>query len=100
MKGGSVNSFNTLSYFTAGLVLVLIGLPLAIWGLRLWKQPASLHGDSKIYRYLVIDWQTWPRRRNAEKLTEKQIKYYGMRGLLAGLLSIIIGLILMCDILR
>ncbi len=69
---------------------------IAVWGFRIWRQPHSLRPNSKIYRYLLIDWQTWPRKKNqAKRLTDKQIKYYGVRGLLAGGLLVIVGILLL-----
>lgn len=89
-----MNNLSDLPYFVA-LLLILTGLVVAIWGFRLWKQPSSLRIDSRLYRYLLTDWQTWPRKRSgAERLTDKQIKYYGIRGFLAGVLLVILGIIM------
>lgn len=89
-----MNNLSDHSYF-AGLLLMLTGLIVGIWSFWLWRQPSSLRRDSMLYRYLLIDWQTWPRKRgSAEKLTDKQVRYYGVRGLLAGFLLVIIGLVL------
>lgn len=90
-----MNNLNGISDFL-GVLLILIGLTVAIWGLRLWQRPSSLRLDSALYRYLLIDWQTWPRKQsNIGNLTNKQIKYYGVRGILAGVLSVILGIVLM-----
>ncbi len=87
----------SISYppFVGGL-LIVVGLTVATWGFRIWRQPHSLHPNSKIYRYLLLDWQTWPRKKSrAEELTDEQIKYYGVRGLLAGALLVIVGIVLL-----
>lgn len=77
-------------------LLILIGVGVAMWSLRLWQRPTSLQESSRLYRYLLIDWQTWPRKRsNIGKLTNKRIKYYAVRGFLAGMLLVMVGILLM-----
>lgn len=79
-----------------GALLILIGISIAMWSLRLWQRPTSLREGSRLYRYLLTDWQTWPRKRsNIGKLTNKRIKYYAVRGFLAGGLLVIVGILLM-----
>jgi len=47
-----------------------------------------------LYRYFSLDWQAGPRRRNGNsgRLTDKQIRYYAFRGVLAGILLVMAGI--------
>jgi len=79
-----------------GLVLISTGLAIGLWSWRLWRNPGSLSPESLIYHYFRVDWHTWPRRRAgfSEVLTTKQIRYYAVRGMSAGLLLAVVGVIL------
>lgn len=92
---GKMNHSINLSPFL-GVLLIITGVIAAAWGFRIWRQPHSLRPNSKIYRYLLLDWQTWPRKKSrAEELTDEHIKYYGVRGLMAGALLVIVGIVLL-----
>ena len=79
-------------WFVGGPV-ALVGLAIAVWSWLLWRRPNSLRPDSPVYRYFYLDWQMIPwRRKNSGRLTDRQIKYYALRGIGGGVLLILAGI--------
>ena len=87
---------NSSEFRPIGVLLLLMGLIVVLGGWRLWRRPDSLRPNSLLYRYLYVDWHTWPRgrRENSGKLTDRQIRYYALTGVLGGIVLIVVGLTL------
>jgi hypothetical protein len=65
-----VDNSNPLSF--EGMVLILMGFAMALWGLLLLYKPASLHPGSCMYRYIYYRFFAWRRKdmENSPKLTD------------------------------
>lgn len=76
-----------------GMTAILMGLIMALWGLRLMHNPATLPPKSYMYRYIYYRFFAW-RREDIEsppKLTERQIRLYAIVIIIIGILGIVIG---------
>ncbi|MBC7264511.1 MAG: hypothetical protein H5T64_09195 [Chloroflexi bacterium] len=71
-------------------VEVLMSLALILWSLRIWLKPSSLSPDSFMYRYFYVRWRAWRGASGveSEKLTERQIRYFGIGGVIVGIVGI------------
>lgn len=74
-----------------------MGLAITVWSLRLWYKPASLRPDSLMYRYIYLRWYAWRRgtREDSVRPSDKQIRYYAVRGVVVGIIVVILGVIAM-----
>jgi hypothetical protein len=71
-----------------------MGLAIILWGLRLWRKPASLHPDSLMYRYIYYRFFAWRHEKEeiSGRLTEKQIRIYAIMAIVIGAFIIVTGL--------
>ena len=78
----------------AGFVFIIAGILTLWYGIYLWRNSESLNSKSYWYRYLLQDWQEGFRSKKSrrEGLTPKRIRYYAIRGIVAGLGGIALGL--------
>ena len=78
-----------------GMVVILMGLAMALWGLRLLHKPVSLHPDSYMYRYIYYRFFAWRRRdmESSPKLTDRQIRLYAIVTALIGICVVMTGVI-------
>lgn len=81
------------SRFVEGLLLI-VGLVTILWGVQLWRRPASLHPNSLMYRWIYLSWLAWQRGKlkNIPKLTEKQIRHYAIRVVVMGIIVVIMAI--------
>jgi len=79
-----------------GALLFLSGIWMIWWGQRIWRHPERLGPGTTMYRYFQTDWRTGPRSATSRRqgLTVKRIKYYGARVVLGGVLSLVIGVVI------
>jgi len=86
-----MNNSNETSFW--GAIAILMGLAMALWGLRLVYKPASLPPDSYIYRYIYYRFLAWRREdmERSPKLTNRQIRLYAITIIIIGIFGIVIG---------
>jgi len=75
-------------------LLLLVALYEIVRGLRLWRDPSLLEPDSSLYRWVY--WRFFSCRRspvNPLKLTDRQIRCYGMFVAVVGVTMFAVGLI-------
>jgi len=79
-----------------GLLALVLGFPLIVWSWRVYRQPRSLHPDSRPYRAFYVDSRRWPKtkKENSGKLTDREIRHYAMRGLIVGTVIVVMGIAL------
>jgi len=81
-------SYTCWSPWLFGILLLMTGLPLVLWGWRYSRQPASLSSKSLMYRFLRI-YSPWPRTkrdRTSDGITCQEIKLHAVRSLAVGML--------------
>jgi len=82
-----------LSYVV--VVVVLMGLGVVGWGLRLWRRPSALKPDSLMYRHFYLTWRVW-RGGDGEgtgRLTEQQIKWFAIGEVVVGVIVVLTGIL-------
>ena len=63
----------------------------------MFRQPSSLHPDSRPYRVFYVDSRSWPKtrkERTSGTLTDREIKHYAMKGLVVSITIVVMGIIL------
>lgn len=82
-------SSSELSFW--GLVLTLMGLAMALWGLLLWFKPDSLRPDSYMYRHIYFRFFSWGRKaKGPVELTARQIRIYAFLVIVVGVIGVVI----------
>jgi hypothetical protein len=83
------------SYQHFGALVILMGLVLIVWSWRLYCRPGLLSPDSPSYQVFYALSRTRRRTRKppADKLTDKEIRYYAAMNLVGGIMLVIVGLI-------
>lgn len=73
---------------------IIVGIALLMAGIWLWFDPNVLSRESRLYSYWLIDWKIGPRKKtDIDKLNNKQIRYYCLRMLGAGVVLLILGFV-------
>ncbi len=89
-------NFSQLPWPLHGL-FCLIGLIVVLLNLQLWRKPAALNRNSWVYSCFLFHarWMAWRRRKpdDFDELTDKQIAYFGIAGVIGGILIYALGFV-------
>lgn len=78
-------------------LIVLMGVGISLWSWQIWRDPSALNPGSVMYRFFYVRWRAWhqgERKNNKKRLTDAQIKHYAIRGIVIGIVLVVIGFVM------